>query len=248
MSKPTLLLLHAFPLTPLMWEPLRRHLEMETLAPALDGFDGTLVPEVEPSLRVFAEGVLAKMDDSGLESAVIGGCSMGGYVAMELLRIAPDRINGLLLCDTKHLADPEAGRANRERIAVEVLTGGVEAVAEELMAPLLGATTLRESPLLAERVAGLIRSANPEAVAWAQRAMALRPDSSDDLSGFNKPALVLAGDEDSLAPVSVQEEMSGLLPIGELAVIPQAGHLAVWESPEVSAEAINRWWSRSFTG
>lgn len=241
-----LVLIHAFPLGPWMWKATTPALEASTsaevVAPTLPGFDGRAVAEGEPDLGVFADSVLAEVEGE----FVVGGCSMGGYVVMELMRRASDRIAGVILVDTKAEADAQAASDRRQEIAAGVERDGMSAWVEVLTAPLLGSTTRASDPHLIVEINNRVAHADPKGVAWAQRAMAMRPDSRGTLANWHRPALVIVGAEDELSPVSVAREMTALLPQGELAVIESAGHLAALESPGEVAEAIARWWATSF--
>lgn len=88
------------------------------------------------------------------------------------------------------------------------------------------------------RVKGLVQSAPPGAVAWAQRAMAARPDSFDTLSALKVPLLVVVGEEDELSPPAEAEAMARAVPDGRLEIIPKAGHLSAVEQPEAFNTAI----------
>lgn len=239
-----LVLVHAFPLSTQMWVPLSRHLSTttEVISAVLPGFGGQAVSSAEPSLGVMAQAVLEQVNGE----FVVGGCSMGGYIAMELIRRAPQRIAGVILMDTKAEPDAEAAIARRHEVAAGVESDGIAAWLDTLQAPLLGASTRANNSALVEEVRSAVSAADPSGVAWAQRAMAARPDSRGTLVNFRKPALVIVGEQDELAPVAVARDLAELLPEGELAVIPEAGHLAPWEQPDRTAEVVARWWTTSF--
>jgi pimeloyl-ACP methyl ester carboxylesterase len=233
-----LVLLHAFPLSSAMWLEQRNALaaRCRVITPDQRGFGGTpLGPDSgdPPSLERCADDVAELLDRLGLERVVLGGLSMGGYVAMAFLRRYADRVSGLLLADTKATADPEAARANRERIAAAVEADEESTVlVDDVLPTLLGATTVASRPLVAGRVRGLVQAAPAPAVAWAQRAMAARPDSFDVLRAYAGPALVVVGAEDALSPPADAEAMAEALPDARLAVVPEAGHLTAVETPE----------------
>ena len=234
-----LVLLHAFPLSSAMWLAQREGLGhvCRVITPDQRGFGGSDLGDDPPSLDACADDVAELLDRLDLDRVVLGGLSMGGYVAMALLRRHPDRVSALLLADTKASADPEPARANRERIAAAVAEEGSTVLVDEVLPALLGTTTASSRPLVAGRVRGLVQAAPAPAVAWAQRAMAARPDSFDTLRGFDRPALVIVGEEDVLSPPSDAEAMVDALPYGRLAVLPEAGHLTAVETPETfSAE------------
>ncbi|AUG79706.1 alpha/beta hydrolase [Kitasatospora sp. MMS16-BH015] len=232
-----LVLLHAFPLSARMWDTQRELIpgpdgqDARVITPDQRGFGYTPLGEGEPSLDLVADDLARLLDELGLERAVIGGLSMGGYVAMAFARRHPGRILGLLLADTKATADPEPARLNRERIAKAVLArDSVSLLAEENLAEnLLGPATM---PELTAHVRELIAEASPAAVAWAQRAMAARPDSLDVLAGLDCPAAVVVGEADTVTPLIEAQLMTEALPDAELTVIPSVGHLSSLEAPE----------------
>ncbi|MEU6234771.1 alpha/beta hydrolase [Kitasatospora sp. NPDC047058] len=237
-------LLHAFPLNASMWSAQLDALpgptghDARVLAPDQRGFGGTELGAGEPSLDAVADDVALLLDAAGIGRAVIGGISMGGYVALAFARRHPDRLAGLLLANTRATADADAARANRERIAAAVLArDSVQLLLDEKVAAgQLGP----ESGHLTERVQGMVAAAPPAAVAWAQRAMAARPDGLDVLAGVRVPAAVVAGAEDGLVPLAEAELMVQACPDAELTVVPGVGHLSALEAPEAFNAVVRR--------
>ena len=237
---PAVVLLHAFPLSSAMWREQREALgdRYRVVTPDTRGFGGSPLGDDEPSLDRCADDVVALLDRLDLDRVVLGGLSMGGYVAMSLLRRHGDRVRALVLADTKAGADPDAGRANRHRIADAVERDGSSVLVAEVLPALLGATTTAQRPEVTGRVRALVQSAPPAAAAWAQRAMAARPDSLDVLAATDVPALVVVGDEDALSPVADARAMADALPQGRLVVLEGAGHLSAVEVPDAFAGAV----------
>ncbi|SDG54699.1 Pimeloyl-ACP methyl ester carboxylesterase [Sinosporangium album] len=233
-------LLHAFPLSSVMWLAQREGLSSghQVITPDLRGFGGSVLGEEAPSLDVMADDVARLLDDRGIDRAVVGGQSMGGYVTMAFCRRHPDRLLGVVLADTKAGADPAPAARRREELAAAVLARGTSVLADEVLPGLLGRTTVARRAMVYGRVRALTLSASPKAVAWAQRAMAGRPDSFDTLRGLAVPALVIVGEEDELTPRGEAEEMAKALPYGSLAVIERAGHLSALEQPEAFNRAL----------
>jgi pimeloyl-ACP methyl ester carboxylesterase len=243
---PPLVLLHAFPLSAQMWAAQREALadSYAVFTPDQRGFGGRPLGEgvasssgsplgdATPSLDVVADDVAALLDAEGLDRVVLGGLSMGGYVAMAFLRRFADRVAALVLADTKAGADTEAARQNRERIARTVLAERAPRVLlDDVLPGLVGATTASSRPQVLERVRVQVEAAPPDAVAWAQRAMANRPDSFDTLRAAGVPALVVVGTEDRLTTVDDARAMVEALPAGRLLTIAGAGHLSAMEDP-----------------
>lgn len=257
-----LVLLHAFPVDARMWNPVRGLLDdqLRVITPdqrglgesALDGSSARRLAEPEenrtaehPSIAVAAADILALLDRLELPQVVLGGCSMGGYVAMAVLRAAPQRVAGLLLVDTKAVADNDEQRASRFQVADRAERDGTGGwLADSTLPNLLGRTTHEQRPEVVASVRDLIDAQPAEGVAWAQRAMAGRPDCTDTLRAYTGPALVVVGEEDTLTPPENARELAGALPGGELVTLPGVGHLPSIESPEAFADAVRPWLSR----
>ncbi len=234
-------LLHAFPLSSAMWLEQRNDLAdaCRVITPDLRGFGGSQLGSDEPSLDLMADDVAALLDRLDLPQVVLGGLSMGGYVAMAFLRRHPGRANALLLADTKAGADALPAKDKRRRIASTLIEeDSTQVLVDEVLPALVGETTRREQPLVQGRVRALVEAAPPHAAAWAQRAMADRPDSLDTLRAADVPALVVLGEEDELASRSDGEAMVDALPQGQLVMIPGAGHLSAVEAPEAFSSAV----------
>lgn len=243
---PTVVLLHAFPLDKRVWDGIVDALaeaDWDVVVPDLRGFGessyGDSDPDDEPSLSWMARDVLGILDRMGVNSAVIAGLSLGGYVAMEILRQDPTRVAGLVLADTKASADTDEARANRLRVADQVLAAGSTVALARAMVPnLLGTTSQRERPDVVAEVTARIAGADSAGVAWAQRAMAARPDSHAVLAAMTSPALVLWGAEDTITPRPDQDSMLAVLRDARAVEIEHAGHLTPVENPEATATAI----------
>lgn len=237
-----LVLLHAFPLSSAMWLLQRERLasRFRVITPDLRGFGGSRLGDDEPSVETMADDVAHLLRSKGIQRAVIGGLSMGGYVAMAMCRRHPERILGLILADTKASADPDQARQNRLRWADQMESEqSVKVLVDEVLPNLVGPTTFRQRPLIYGRVRGLVQATPPAAAAWAQRAMAARPDSFDTLRDTRAPALTLVGDEDTLATTEDAQAMADALPNGELLVIQRSGHLTAVEQPDLFNQAIS---------
>jgi pimeloyl-ACP methyl ester carboxylesterase len=242
-------LLHAFPMDNSLWAAQRQALGQaghRVITPDLPGFGGSALAEDAPSLDVMADAVVELLDHLGIERAVVGGLSMGGYVTMALLRRHPERMSAIILADTKAGADTPEAAANRRAAADAVQEAGTAAgIADAMMPNLLGATT-RDSRL--EVVATVRRwiGAQPApGVAWAQRAMAARPDSLADIGDFGRPVLVLHGAQDTISPAADAAAMAEAARSGGSATtvveIPDAGHLSAVEDPDAVTHALLGW-------
>lgn len=242
-----IIFLHAFPLNRSMWDGVTTALleEQRYRLVALDwpGFGESDIPSGISTMNVLADDVVGLMDALGMQQAVICGLSMGGYVAFALWRKYPQRIQGLILADTRPGADNEEGKANREQLAQLVESQGVQgvnAVADMQVPRLLSEYTREQHPEVELRVRQLIGEATPEGVAAASRGMAQRPDSSDLLPNITSPTLILVGEQDAITPPMMAQEYASKIPNVQLAVIPQAGHLSNLEQPEAFLDHLRR--------
>lgn len=236
-----LVLLHAFPLSRVMYDAVVRLISCRTVVPDLPGFGAEPLAAGEPSLDVYADHVVAVMDRLGIERGVIAGTSMGGYAAMAMWRRHPRRVAGLGLIDTKASADPPeaaAGRRQMASIMEEQRTTGP--LLENVLPKLLGETTVASRPDVAAIVRDWVSTCDPLAASWAQRAMAARPDSFDTLRAVDVPSLVVVGEEDVLTPRGNAEAMAEALPDAVFVAVPEAGHLTPLESPADVVSALER--------
>lgn len=239
------MLLHAFPVDSRMWDGVRAPLAARgrLITPDQRGLGRSPLPESgrEPSLDDAARDVLAMLDRLELDRVVLGGCSMGGYLTMAVLRAAPERVDGVVLIDTKASADGDQARANRLAMAERVEREGVGFLPDPTVPLVLGKTTREQRPEVVERLREIVAAQPPAGVAWAQRAMAARPDSVETLRALDVPALVIVGEEDELTRIDEAHAMVDAIPGATLEVIPAAGHLSPMEDPASVAEAILSW-------
>jgi YbgC/YbaW family acyl-CoA thioester hydrolase len=231
-SGPTLLFLHGYPLDGSLW----RHQAgafpgWRTLIPDLRGFGRSDAPDLGYSMATYADDLAAMLDALGVDDVVLAGLSMGGYVAFEFLRRHRPRVRALALVDTRATADSAEGRKGREIAMADAREGGAPLIAEQMLPKLLAKSAPHE---LAEQVRAMMAAAPVPGLLGALAAMRDRPDSTDllpELRGF--PTLVVVGAEDVLTPPREAEGMAKAIPGAKLAIIPNAGHLAPLEQPEV---------------
>ena len=236
----TLLLLHAFPLNARMWDGQLALADTgwRVIAPQLRGFDGGSDDPPAASVDDYAGDVIDLLDTLHVTQAVVGGLSMGGYVAFAMLRHAARYIQGLILADTRSQADTPEGIAGRTRMLQLVQDKGPSAIADEMVPKLLGETTRKTCPAVAEQVRSLALASSAEAIAGALRALMTRPDSTPLLRTIHVPTLIVVGDEDTVTPPAAAEDMHRGIAGSELVRIPQAGHLTNLEQPELFNAAL----------
>ena len=236
----TLLLLHAFPLNARMWEGQLALAEggWHVIAPQLRGFDGGAGDPAAASVDDYAGDVIDLLDALHVKQAVVGGLSMGGYVAFALLRLASRYVQGLILADTRSQADTPEGVAGRARLLQLVQDKGPSAVADDMIPKLIGGTTRDTRPAVAAQVRALALASSADAIAGAIRALMTRPDSTPLLATIHVPTLIVVGDEDTLTPPAASDEMHRAIAGSELVRIPHAGHLSNLERPDMFNAAL----------
>ena len=231
---PAIVLLHAFPLNGRMWEPQIEFLQgnHRVVTPDYPGFGRSSRAPAQPDVRYYAGCVQRLVENLGLESFVLGGISMGGYVAFQCLGLFPERISGLILADTRADADTEEARETRTKTARHVAEEGVEVLIELQMERLLAPRTIENNEAVVEEVRAMIRESSPDGVVGALGAMRDRPDATPLLPDIKIPTLVIGGEEDSISSPDVMGEMARKIPDSRHVVVPGVGHLSNLEAPE----------------
>lgn len=234
---PPLLLIHAFPLSSAMWEDQLDALStrMRVIAPDLYGFGASARGSGAASLDRHADDLAGLLDELKIEKATIAGLSMGGYISFAMLRRHRDRIERLILADTRAGADSEEGKQGREKNAQLAEAEGAGAIADQMLPKLLSANATDE---VRDEVRKIIKANDRAGLVAALRAMAARPDSTPLLVTIDVPTLVIVGSEDALTPPSEARAMRAAIPGSRLVEIPGAGHLSNVEAPDAFNTAI----------
>ncbi|MFE0650078.1 alpha/beta fold hydrolase [Streptomyces sp. NPDC059534] len=239
-SGPALLLVHGHPFDHTMWQPQidrfsRTH---RVVAPDLRGYGATPLGAGtgRTGLDVFADDLVALLDELGIDECVLAGLSMGGQIAMELYRRHPGRVRGLVLADTFPAAETEDGRKARNALADRLLAEGMRGYADEVLDRMVAPYNTHAAP----PVHRMMCATDPVAAAAALRGRAERPDYRETLTAVAVPALVVVGRDDTYTPVADAEEMHALLPDSTLVVVERAAHLPNLERPEEFDAALDR--------
>jgi len=235
--------LHGFPFNRSMWrdqiDALRE--THRVIAPDLRGHgESEVAPVTIPEMARDVAGLLTALD---INQAVVGGLSMGGYVALSFCRQFSERVTALLLADTRASADTEEGKQNRALQAERVMLEGMEGIANEMLPKLLRPES---KPDVVSRVRQMIVRTKPLGAVAALQAMATRDDQTDFLSRINKPTLILVGVEDVITPLKDSQLMLHEIQRSSLEIIQQAGHVSNLEQPEQFNRLVNVFLERTF--
>jgi 3-oxoadipate enol-lactonase len=227
-----LLFIHGWPHNRTLWAGQMSGLPTlaRCIAPDLRGFGGSTVTGPY-SIAQFADDLAALLDALELEQVVACGLSMGGYVALALLRRHRARVRGLVLTSTRATADTPEASDKRARLVDFIAAHGVEALAGAQLAGMLSRVTLESRAGVREALREIMASASPQGAIGGQRAMMERPDASDLLATIDVPALVVAGAEDVLTPPDEQRALAAAIAGCRFELLAGAGHACAFERP-----------------
>lgn len=246
--------LHPTPVDHAFWKPLIERLAgVRAIVPDLRGHGaselGTLpagefagAPDA-PALTMaqLATDVLALLEYLKIEKAILVGCSIGGYVLLELWRRVPERIVGLGFICSKPQPDAEAGREKRAGTIAQARAGKKEALFDGMVKSSVGATAqTRRQAIVPELRARMTLTA--EALVATQAGLATRPDSLATVATIRVPLLAVAGGEDQAVSASEMQTFLGATGARvDYTFFPKAGHFAAYEQPDAVAKVVQNW-------
>jgi 3-oxoadipate enol-lactonase len=231
---PTVLFVHAFPLSSAMWDA-----QMEVagrvhrcIAYDIRGLGHSEVGDAQYTIEGGVDDLLALLDYLDIGKVVVVGLSMGGYIALRALQRNPERFLAAVLCDTRSEADDDAGKLGRAVAAAAVKRDGAEAYAASFLPSVFAPESLRTRAQAVKRMKDIISMTTPLAIAGHLIAMAGRTDTTASLSAIRVPTLILVGEHDARTPPDSSRAMHQRIPGSELHVVPGAGHMSNLENPE----------------
>jgi pimeloyl-ACP methyl ester carboxylesterase len=245
--------LHPTPLDGEYWRPLTENLAgVRALVPDLRGHGGSelgtlpvggfaAVPDAPVlTMAQLAADVLGLLDHLHVQEATFAGCSIGGYVLLEIWRQAPERVSGLAFICSKPQPDAEANLAKRAATIAQARAGGAAAIFDGMAQTLIGATARERRPeIVAELLARM--TLTPEAVVAVQAGLATRPDSVPTVASIDVPVLAIAAGEDPGVTPGEMEAFNAAPGGCEFHLLPDAGHFAAYEQPQKVAALLAEW-------
>jgi pimeloyl-ACP methyl ester carboxylesterase len=204
----------------------------------LAGEAEVVVPELwhHDTIGAMAEAALAMAP----ETFALGGFSMGGYVAFEILRRAPERVTRLALMDTQATPDTPEATARRKGFIEQTKLGRFHGVQPSLLPTIVHRDHLGDQSII-QPIVEMAAEVGADGFCRSQTAMIARADSRPMLGGIKQPTLVLVGRQDVATPLARAEEMAADIAHSQLVVIDRCGHMAPLEKPAEVTAALRRW-------
>jgi pimeloyl-ACP methyl ester carboxylesterase len=239
-----IVLLHGFPFDRTLWreqvEALRERYTVITVDLRGHGETPPAVPDAPATMQDMAEDVAALLDSLNITRVVIGGLSMGGYVALVFHQLFPERVRALMLADSRPYADTDEARLIREETATRALREGMITIADAMLPKLLAPATHAEQPQIVRRVREMILNTDPHGAASALRGMAVRSDQTKRLREIDCPVLIIVGSLDCITPPADSELMHREISGSRLEVIKGASHVSNLERPAEFNRALGK--------
>jgi 3-oxoadipate enol-lactonase len=237
------MLIHGFPMDRSTWarqaESLAPHYRIIT--PDLRGFGRSSVTPGKVTVEQWADDLAGMLDALQItEPVVLGGLSMGGYVAFRFFQAYRSRLAGLILCDTKAVADTPQAAAGRLETAQRLEREGSAFLAEAMLPRLLSPDTLSRRPEVVDHLRQIILGGDPCGYAATSRGLAERPNFTPLLPTIDCPTLLIVGLQDPISTVAEMNAMAQAISGARIVEIEGAGHVTPMEAPEAVTSAMGQ--------
>jgi 3-oxoadipate enol-lactonase len=226
--------IHGFPFSHNMWEPQMSVISNNIHAIAYDvrGHGASDVGDGQFTIELFVDDLIALLDYLLVKKAVLCGISMGGYIALRAFEKHPDRVRGLILCDTKSDPDTNVAKINRTVTMKAVKAAGVPAFAEDFVRSIFWEKTFERNPGVIAFTKQIICSNSPRGICGTLLALASRTDTTPTLSSINIPTCIIVGEYDKITPLSDAQTMHTMIAGSELHILPNAAHMSNLENTQ----------------
>ena len=226
--------IHGFPFSHKMWEPQINVMPSNIHAITYDirGHGDSDVGDGQFTIELFVDDLIALLDHLRVEKAVLCGLSMGGYIALRAFERHPDRVRGLILCDTKSEPDTNAAKIKRTITMKAVKAAGVQSFAEDFVKSIFWEKTFEKNPSAIAVIKQIICSNSPRGICGTLLALASRTDTTPALSSINIPTCIIIGEHDKLTTPSDAQTMHTMITGSEMHVLSNAAHISNLENTQ----------------
>ena len=231
---PPIVLIHGFPVSHEMWTHQIEVLKNVYRVVAFDlrGQGRSEVGDGQFTLESLVDDLIALLDHLEIRQAVLCGLSMGGYVCLRTAERNPERVSGLILCDTKPEADSNETKLARSASIKAIKRNGIGAYAETFLKGALSPTSLKDRDVM-EAATKIVQQNQALGLCGTLLALAGRTDTTSFLPKIKVPTLILVGEQDNITPPEHSRRMQSMIQNSELHIIPQAGHMTNMENPTI---------------
>jgi pimeloyl-ACP methyl ester carboxylesterase len=235
-----ILWIHGFPHSSAIFEPQTSIPRVRHIRIDLPGFGRSAPPAGNITMADYSAAALDVLRHLGISRTIVAGISMGGYITMQILRDAPGRVSGIILIDTREKADSDQAREDRYKTIAEIDRRGPQPILDSML-PKMVINEARREPFRQ-----VMKDATAAGMIAAQRAMALRPDSTATLRSVRIPTLVVCGDSDPITPPGDARRLASLILGAQIEIIAHAAHASNFDQPEGFNRAVTEFLGTRF--
>jgi len=232
--------IHGFPHASAIFRPQLTLSGLRHIRVDLPGFGASPPSSKELSMADYSREIFSVLDHLRIDRTIVAGISMGGYILMQILRDARQRIDGVIFINTRERADSDQGREDRVKTIATIERNGTERIVDEML-PKMILNPARRGPFRE-----IMTTATADGMIAAQRAMAGRPDSTSTLRALKVAALVIGSDHDPITSVEDARRMAALIKSSKCVVIENAAHASNFDQPEAFNRAVTEFLGTRF--
>ena len=239
-ENPSIVFIHGFPFDHFMWDEQVKKFNKNYYCITYDvrGLGSSLVGDGQFTLESFVDDLENLIDNLILDKPILCGLSMGGYISLRAVERMEKKLGGLILCDTKSLADNDEGKISRARGIRQINDEGTKKYIEQFIANCFSERFKQTRKKEYESIVNRAKKYNALGVKGCLLAMAGRTDTTNYLQNISIPTLVICGEEDKLTPPDVMKSMSDKIKNSKFVSIDGAGHISPVEAPKRVNEEI----------
>lgn len=242
-----IIFVHGFPYDHFMWDEQAAELSEKYFCVTYDirGLRESDASDGQLTMEMFVDDLEKVVDELKLDKPVLCGLSMGGYISLRAMERIQDKFSGLILCDTKSDADDNAGKLKRAAGIKQINFGDFDNFIETFVQICFSEKFIKEHESEYRDVVNRSKKNNPLGVKGSLLAMAGRTDTTESLSKFMLPTLVICGSEDKISPPGVMKSLAERIPDSSFVLIEGAGHMTPIEEPKQVNSAIKEFLTRN---